>query len=43
MKQILETMEKLNKALQLDLLLLKLEAQVGLMDGLPIGAGADGK
>ena len=29
-------LQELNKALELDLLLLKLESEVGLMDGMPI-------
>lgn len=41
MKEFFNTMEQLNKALELDLLLLELEAQVCLMDGLPLGAGAN--
>ncbi len=31
-----ESLEKLNKALELDIMLLKLESTMGLMDGLPI-------
>lgn len=36
MKKLNETLERLNEALRLDLLLLELEASVGLMDGLPV-------
>ena len=36
MKELFETMEQLNKALELDLMLLEMEEQVGLMDGLPV-------
>lgn len=32
----LQSLQKLNKALELDLILLKLESSVGLMDGMPI-------
>lgn len=32
-------LEKLNEALQLDLMLLELEKSVGLMDGLPLPGG----
>lgn len=35
----ISALEKLNKALQLDLLLLELEKSVGLMDGLPLETG----
>lgn len=40
-----ENLQELNKALELDLLLLKLESSVGLMDGMPIvmEGGADGE
>ena len=38
-----QLLERLNKALQLDLLLLELEKSVGLMDGLPVvGAEQEG-
>ena len=36
MKELVETLEQVNKALEMDLMLLKLEEQVGLMDGLPL-------
>lgn len=36
MKELLKTLEQVNEALALDLLLLELEASVGLMDGLPL-------
>lgn len=33
---LLETLDKLYSALELDIMLLKLEEQLGLMDGLPL-------
>lgn len=40
-----EKLQELNEALKLDLMLLELEASVGLMDGMPIvkEGGADGE
>lgn len=37
-----KVLEKLNQALKLDLMLLELEASVGLMDGLPVVGENDG-
>lgn len=36
-----ETLEKLNKLLYLDLVLLEAEASVGLMDGMPLPGGKE--
>ena len=39
----ISALERLNKALQLDLVLLELEKSVGLMDGLPLEGANNGK
>lgn len=36
MEKLTNTLEKLNEALSLDLLLLKLESSLGMMDGMPL-------
>lgn len=39
MKELLETMEKLTQALELDLMLLEMEAKQGMMDGVKLENG----
>ena len=39
MKELLEIMEKMTLALELDLMLLEMEAKVGMMDGVKLKNG----